>query len=324
MNYGNCVAIYDKIDNASQHHDCIYMYINKINNKKYVGQAKDFLSRNRKHLKGKKQLIDNKIREYGKENFAVVILRENVPTKCAKNIFEVYYIDKYNTMAKNNCGYNIADGGHNGNAWASKTDEEFEAMKNKVSKANIGNQYNLGRKRSEVSKRRQSEAITGRKLTEEHKAKVGKASKMVWEREDYRNARSGGNARQARAVAKYTWDGKFIKSYGCIKDAVAENGSLSDVFNGECKHSHGFQWRYFYGDTSDIEPLERNPLESRKVVQFTKNMEFVRIWDSTKHIIDELHLTNLHKNLNRKTKSCGGYIWRYLDEVDIASYEKAD
>ena len=42
------------------HYNCIYMYTNLINGKKYVGKAKDFDVRHNQHLKGKKQLIDKK------------------------------------------------------------------------------------------------------------------------------------------------------------------------------------------------------------------------------------------------------------------------
>ena len=33
------------------HYNCIYMYINKINERKYVGQAKDFNKRHMTHMK---------------------------------------------------------------------------------------------------------------------------------------------------------------------------------------------------------------------------------------------------------------------------------
>ena len=33
------------------YYNCIYMYINKINNKKYIGQAKNFNKRHKQHIK---------------------------------------------------------------------------------------------------------------------------------------------------------------------------------------------------------------------------------------------------------------------------------
>ena len=36
----------------SNHFNCIYMYINKVNGKRYVGKAKDFNKRHNQHLRG--------------------------------------------------------------------------------------------------------------------------------------------------------------------------------------------------------------------------------------------------------------------------------
>lgn len=41
------------------HFNCIYMYINKVNGKRYVGKAKDFNKRHNQYLKGK-LLIERK------------------------------------------------------------------------------------------------------------------------------------------------------------------------------------------------------------------------------------------------------------------------
>ena len=53
----------------------IYLYINKINGKKYVGQAVDFKRRHYTHIHGKRGLyIDNAIHKYGIENIKIVFL----------------------------------------------------------------------------------------------------------------------------------------------------------------------------------------------------------------------------------------------------------
>lgn len=33
------------------YYNCIYMYINKVNGKRYVGQAKDFVQRHKGHIR---------------------------------------------------------------------------------------------------------------------------------------------------------------------------------------------------------------------------------------------------------------------------------
>ena len=61
------------------------------------------------------------------------------------------------------------------------------------------------------------------------------------------------------AVACYDDDGNFIKSFTRIVDAAKEYNALDnniiDVIKGRHKHCKGLRWRYFYGNTSKIKPL---------------------------------------------------------------------
>lgn len=62
------------------------------------------------------------------------------------------------------------------------------------------------------------------------------------------------------AVAMYSDDGTFIKSFTSLKEA-AESVGLNTTSNiiaaikGTQKHCGGYRWRYFYGNTSNIKPL---------------------------------------------------------------------
>lgn len=62
------------------HYNCIYMYINKINGHSYIGQAKNFNKRHREHIckTNHKYPIDRAFNKYGKDNFKVIILKENI------------------------------------------------------------------------------------------------------------------------------------------------------------------------------------------------------------------------------------------------------
>ena len=44
------------------HYNCIYLYINKINNKKYIGQAKDFNKRHKTRKENEKSKGANNLR----------------------------------------------------------------------------------------------------------------------------------------------------------------------------------------------------------------------------------------------------------------------
>ena len=89
----------------------IYIITNKLNGKSYIGQAVDVKKRFQSHCKPSAwilngDLVGRAIQKYGKENFVCETLCENVDDY---NEQEIYYIEKYNTIAPN--GYNISSGG---------------------------------------------------------------------------------------------------------------------------------------------------------------------------------------------------------------------
>ena len=89
----------------------IYIYRNKINGKKYVGQAMNLHTRylnfkNTNHIYGGK-VINNARKKYGVDAFEYSIL-----THCPineLNYWERFYIKRLNTTVPN--GYNMTDGG---------------------------------------------------------------------------------------------------------------------------------------------------------------------------------------------------------------------
>ena len=193
--------------------NCIYCYTNKINGKKYVGQAVNFKKRHQQHLatsynKNKRDYnvpFHNAIRKYGIDNFEVEILKENLKTKCLLNFWECYFIDKFDLLSKNNKGYNVASGGHNGNPMAGKTDEWMEEFKRKQSEKNSGeNNYWYGKKLSEEHRKHISEnhALKGKHLSEETKQKLSESMKG--------KGKGKNSPMLGRLINRYTTEGKFV------------------------------------------------------------------------------------------------------------------
>ena len=62
------------------------------------------------------------------------------------------------------------------------------------------------------------------------------------------------------AVACYTDDGKFLKSFTSLTDAAeyykVSPSTLCGCISGKQKHCAKLRWRYFYGNTSDIDSLK--------------------------------------------------------------------
>jgi group I intron endonuclease len=55
------------------------------------------------------------------------------------------------------------------------------------------------------------------------------------------------------------------------------------------------------------------------IQQFTKEGEFIRNWKSTKEASKVLNIkaTNVTTCLKGKTKTCGGFVWRYKNQITI-------
>ena len=210
------------------HYNCIYMYINKINGKKYVGQAKDFYKRHTEHIRESRYELrkhynlpfHSAIRKYGIENFDIKILAENIPTQEKMNEYEKFFIKRYNTICYN--GYNISSGGSNGNNFAGKTDEEMDEIKKKIS-AKISGENNG------MYNKKQSDE-TRRKMRENHANYKGK------------------NHPRCRKVNQYDLNGNFIKTWDYIKQVKEKlnicESSVRNCCNGKYKSAGGFVWRY--------------------------------------------------------------------------------
>lgn len=84
---------------------CIYMYSNKINGMKYIGQTVRRLEkRDWEHWNRDDFYIDRALRKYGKENFSLEVLEEGIANKKVLNEREKYWIEYYDSF---NNGYNL-------------------------------------------------------------------------------------------------------------------------------------------------------------------------------------------------------------------------
>lgn len=86
------------------------------NEKVYIGQSKNYKNRWREHLreaiKGNDLKVYRAMRKYNITIEAFSIIEDNITTQDEVNVREIYYIQEYDSI-KN--GYNIAEGGQQGN-----------------------------------------------------------------------------------------------------------------------------------------------------------------------------------------------------------------
>lgn len=133
----------------------IYLTINKVNNKKYIGMCKNT---HEKYYLGSGKLLKKAIKKYGKENFERVVLQECFSFEELSKA-EEYWIKKHNAV-ENEEYYNMTSGGFGGNSdylkeyWNQFTEEERKVCR-KWSRKNMMGENNpmYGKKHSEETKK---------------------------------------------------------------------------------------------------------------------------------------------------------------------------
>jgi group I intron endonuclease len=167
----------------------VYLTINLINNKKYVGShCTDNLNDN---YLGSGKILHIAIRKYGKKNFKKQILKECESAEESRNL-EEFYINQYNTLTPN--GYNISitgGSGISGKSWGNHTEKTKKHLSESLSgekngfygkkhteetKKKIGDK-NRNKKHSPETIEKMKLAHRGQKLTEEHKRKISESRK---------------------------------------------------------------------------------------------------------------------------------------------------
>ena len=270
------------------HFNCIYCYTNKVNGKKYVGQAVDFIKRHKTHINqayNENQKYDynvpfhNAIRRHGIENFEIEILIENLQNQEELNYWECYYIVEFDTLAKNQKGYNLASGGSNGNPLAGKTDEELAERSRKISET----MNNKSEEELAEIRRKQSEA---------HKGK---------------NPYSGKSDEELAEIRRKWHETMNNKSE---EEKAERSRKISEANKGEKNGMYGV---HRYG--------EKNP-RARKVVSVDPlTKQFVFIWQYKQQATNfyGINRTTLDAYLKGKRKTgheYNGFLWYYLDEYE--------
>lgn len=133
------------------------------------------------------------------------------------------------------------------------------------------------------------------------------------------------------SVNQYDMNGLYIATFKSILEASQKTETSYDTIirccNGKAKSAGGYQWRYIkeHKQCENISPVKysNNYRPMRKVAQYDKDMNLIKIWESISEASKELGLQCsgiIEVCKQGKQKTCGGYIWRYADEIyDIKS-----
>lgn len=217
----------------------VYQHKNKINGKIYFG----ITSRNPVERWGNNGCnykstphFYSAIQKYGWDNFEHNILYENLTKEEACNI-EQMLIKKYHTQDRE-YGYNILEGGQ-----ASTLPIE---VREKMSQAMMGNQNGAGHPCSEEKKQKISNAQKGRKLTEEHKAKLSEAAKKrhVPCSEEKKKILSQNYPHKRKVYCDET-ETIYPSVQGCAKELHLHATLVSKVCQGKLHTTGGYHLHYY-------------------------------------------------------------------------------
>lgn len=214
---------------------CIYLHENKIDHKKYIGQAKGNPQIRWREGKGyytynseKQNAIYNAIQKYGWDNFEHIILKDNLTLEEA-NYWEEYYIAYYHTWTGDpECwGYNLQKGGNN--------HEIAEETKQKISQVlkekHLTHTEEWKKERSEAMKG-ENNHFYGKKHSEETRKKMS---------ENHANVR-GGNSPSAKKVKCIETGEIFPSSREAAEFVHKTKSAINNCIYGLSNTCGGYHW----------------------------------------------------------------------------------
>ena len=237
----------------------MYLHINKINGKIYVGITCQNLHDRWRDGLGYRKCIAfwRAIEKYGWDNFDHEVFSSSLTKEEAENM-EVLLIQKLQTQNKD-YGYNIMGGGSS----SVLTDE----TKRKISESHMGilnpmfgsvkseeekehlrqmmigeNNPRYGVVLTKETRKKISESLKGRHLSQEHKDKISKSLKGVFKG----RARPEGGGRAPRKILCV----ETGEEYGSVADAARAKGvpvSNKSNISGAAKKgktAYGYHWKY--------------------------------------------------------------------------------
>ena len=277
----------------------IYKTTNKLNGKVYIGQDKN----NNPSYYGSGKKLKYAIKKYGKENFTKEVLEECVD-EAHMNEREIYWITFYNSKDEN-IGYNISDGGKEGdrkighdiakngiyNYWIQKYGKE-EADRRKAIKIE---------KLSKIGK-------DGNKLT-----KTGRYN--IWVEkygENEANKRYDEWRLKISQYQQYKLDNGW-KHTEESKEKISKS-RLGKKLSEETKNKlRKPKPKRFSENLSKIKKgISTGPSKRRKPVeQFDLDGNFIKTWESITKVETELKIYNINAVCKGKQETAGGYKWKY-------------
>ncbi len=206
----------------------IYTITNKTDNKIYVGQTiHDVELRWKDHLKpgSNCRYLKSAINKYGVDNFVFKLVCITFDNQL--DDMEIQYIEQYKSLAPN--GYNLRRGGNSGRHHADTRQKISESLKLRYKNGLTPPSSHLGKPHSEIHKKKISECLKGRRLSQETINKISLS-------------------RRKNKIIQFDIEGNRLNSFNSCKEAAEYIGTTRANINHSCtgkaKTAKGFVWKY--------------------------------------------------------------------------------
>lgn len=232
----------------------IYLIINKINNKKYIGQTicEDINTRWKQYKKLYKQSIGrslyNALVKYDLNNFKFQIVCICFDEDCNK--LEKEYIKKFNTLSPN--GYNLMEGGDNSKHHPDTIELIRASLKGRITCPKTP-EINL---KKSISMRGDKNHNFGKKMSEEQKNKIrdklknNRKNYIVTKKQLEGLAKGRINNPNKKRIGKFNNEEKLLEEFNSISDASKLTNISRQTISKVCnniipyKTAGGFIWKF--------------------------------------------------------------------------------
>lgn len=306
------------------------MHINKINNKKYVGITGNDPVKRWQNGKGyyKNRYFNFAIKKYGWDNFEHKILYENL-TKEEAESKEIELIANYNLM-DSQYGYNIQAGGNLRDGIKIYQYDRFSGkfVNEYLNFAEIQKLYGYAttcirdvciRKRKTAYDYYWSYEFLGEVLSEELLKQINNNKVLV-------------------KVAQYDFNGNFLKVFNSraeASDYILGKDRGQREISLQSRTSYGYIWRKVIDDKypnkiskKDLEwILDDSKSYELSVAQYDLDGKFINSYRSITKAATEtgIHSTDIGNCCKNKLNHAGGFIWRYIDDLnDVSNLSEED
>ena len=317
---------------------CVYMHVNKVNNKVYVGQTCQQPPEKRwgndgagYKCNGGNRHFQNAIQKYGWDNFEHIIFANNLSKEDADKI-ETLLIALYETT-NHDKGYNIAVGGNvhvgvgENNPFYGK--HHTDDTKNRLSEVrsipvvqlNLNGEYikefRSGREASRATGVDES-TINDCCIKKPH-CKSGGGFLWVYKK-DYNSDNNISYDNSAlRPVVQLDKLGNFIAEYNTIKNASiitsVHNSNITVCCKGDYNHAGGYIWVYKEEYDPNKTYIYKNPVY-REVVQIDVDGNIVATYESITEASNTTGIKNstISRCCAKDGTTAGGFVWKYADQ----------